>query len=64
MGFFSGLIFGSIVGAGVALFLSPQTGEVTRTKLREQKDMIKNTASERIADMRGKPETLANTKDV
>ena len=25
--------------------------------------MIKNTASERIADMRGKPETLANTKE-
>ena len=48
--FFSGLVIGGLVGAAVALLLAPQSGEETRSMIREKgielKDQVEQTASE------------------
>jgi gas vesicle protein len=57
--FVSGFIIGGLVGAAVSLLLAPQSGEETRTMIRDKgielKDQVEQTASE----TRARAETLA-----
>jgi gas vesicle protein len=48
-GFLSGLLFGALIGAGVAMILAPQTGEDTRDFLRAKA----REASGRVRDAAG-----------
>ncbi len=55
--FLSGLVFGGLVGAAAALLLAPQSGEETRTYIREKSIELKDTASDRAAEARSQAET-------
>ena len=48
--FVSGLIIGGLVGAATALLLAPQSGDETRTMIREKsielKDQVEHTTAE------------------
>ena len=48
-GFVTGLLFGALIGAGVAMILAPQTGEDTRDFLRAKG----REASGRVRDVAG-----------
>ncbi len=52
--FFAGLIVGGLVGAAVALLMAPQTGEETRTVIRDKGIELKDRAVEYSADAIGK----------
>lgn len=41
-------LLGSLVGAGVALLIAPQSGRETREKIREYADSVKEKASESV----------------
>ena len=44
--FFAGLVVGGLVGAAVALLLAPQSGEETRTLIRDRSIELKDRAVE------------------
>ena len=48
--FFVGLITGGVVGAGVALLLTPQSGEETRGQIRDKSVELKDGAVEGLAE--------------
>jgi gas vesicle protein len=48
--FFVGLITGGLVGAGVALLLTPQSGEETRSQIRDKSVELKDGAVEGFAE--------------
>jgi gas vesicle protein len=50
--FFAGLVVGGLVGAAVALLLAPQSGEETRTLIRDKSIEIKDRAVEYGQDAR------------
>jgi gas vesicle protein len=52
--FFAGLIVGGLVGAAVALLLAPQSGEETRTLIRDKSIEIKDRAVEYGQDARAR----------
>jgi gas vesicle protein len=52
--FFAGLIVGGLVGAAVALLMAPQSGEETRTVIRDKGIELKDRAVEYSADAMGK----------
>ncbi len=54
--FFAGLIVGGLVGAAVALLLAPQSGEDTRTVIRDRGIELKDRAVEYGSDARSKAE--------
>ncbi len=54
--FFAGLIVGGLVGAAVALLLAPQSGEDTRTLIRDKSIELKDRAVEYSADARSRAE--------
>lgn len=54
--FFAGLIVGGLVGAAVALLLAPQSGEETRTVIRDRGIELKDRAVEYSADAFGRAE--------
>jgi gas vesicle protein len=58
--FVSGFVIGGLVGAAVALLMAPQSGEETRTLIRDKgielKDQVEQTASE--TEARTKAEDL------
>jgi gas vesicle protein len=67
--FFSGLLVGGLLGAAAGLLLAPQSGQRTRTMLRDKslevRDQVKHTAQETreraemlVEDTRSKAETL------
>ena len=48
--FFVGLITGGLVGAGVALLLTPQSGEETRSQIRDKSVELKDGAVEGLTE--------------
>jgi gas vesicle protein len=54
--FFAGLVVGSLVGAAVALLLAPQSGEETRTLIRDKSIELKDRAVEYGADAKMRAE--------
>lgn len=56
--FFAGLVIGGLIGAALSLLLAPQSGEETRAQLREKGLDLQHTASESLADSRGKADYI------
>ncbi|HEX9925373.1 MAG TPA: YtxH domain-containing protein [Anaerolineae bacterium] len=48
--FFTGLITGGLLGAGLALLLAPQSGEETRGQIRDKSFELKDQATEGLAE--------------
>jgi gas vesicle protein len=48
--FFAGLVMGGLVGAGVALLMTPQSGEETRSQIRDKSLELKDQAAEGLAE--------------
>ncbi|MBE7550260.1 MAG: YtxH domain-containing protein [Anaerolineales bacterium] len=48
--FFVGLMTGGLVGAGLALLLTPQSGEETRSQLRDKSLELKEEAAKGLAE--------------
>jgi gas vesicle protein len=52
--FLSGFVVGGLVGAAVALLMAPQSGEETRTVIKEKSIELRDTAMERAEEVRAK----------
>jgi gas vesicle protein len=62
--FFSGFLIGGLVGAATALLLAPQSGEETRTHIREKGIELKEKAETTYAELQEKVETaVADLRD-
>jgi gas vesicle protein len=48
--FFAGLMTGGVVGAGLALLLSPQSGAETRSQIKDKSLELKDQAAEGLAE--------------
>lgn len=48
--FFTGLVIGGLVGAGLALFLAPQSGEDIRNQIRSKSVELKDGAVEGLTE--------------
>lgn len=48
--FFAGLVIGGLVGASLALLLTPQSGEKTRGQIKAKSFKLKDGAVERLAE--------------
>ncbi len=66
MNFWTGMLVGLAVGAGVAMLYAPKSGAETRAMIKERAKMVGEKASEtfnraksRIAEMRGRAEEKA-----
>lgn len=57
--FVSGLIIGGLVGAATALLLAPQSGEDTRTLIRDKSIELKDQVEQTTAEARARAERLA-----
>ncbi len=57
--FFAGFVIGGLVGAAVALLFAPQSGEETRTLIREKSIEIKDQVEQTALDAREKAEQFA-----
>jgi gas vesicle protein len=55
-----GILIGSVVGTGVALLAAPQSGEKTRTMLREKGMELKTRASTTVQETRVKAEDVVS----
>jgi gas vesicle protein len=49
--FITGLALGAVIGAGVALLTTPQSGRRTRRRIRRAAGEIRDTATDRFDDM-------------
>lgn len=58
-GFFSGLIFGGLVGAAVGLLLAPGAGEETRLLLRERSQEMQRKAQATVEQTRTRAQEVA-----
>jgi len=59
--FLTGFILGGLIGAGAALLFAPQSGEQTRTMLRERGIELRDRADDEIRELRQRAdETLAD----
>lgn len=58
--FLVGFLVGGLTGAVVSLLLAPQSGEETRTIIKEQAIELKDKANVTATDLYGKAETSAN----
>jgi gas vesicle protein len=54
--FFAGFIIGGLVGAAVAMLMAPQSGEETRTLIKDRSIELKDRAVETSADARARAE--------
>lgn len=54
--FLAGFVIGGLVGAATALLLAPQSGEETRTIIREKSIELKDKATETAAEARARAE--------
>lgn len=63
--FFEGLIIGAVVGAAVALFMAPQSGEQTKSTIKGRINLVleegKRAAAERRAELEAQ---LAQSRSV
>ena len=57
--FLAGLLIGGMVGAAVALLLAPQSGEETRTIIKDRSIELKDKAAEKAEAARIKAESAA-----
>lgn len=57
--FFLGFVVGGLVGAAVALLYAPQSGEETRTMMKDKGIELKDQATETAAQARARAEALA-----
>lgn len=57
--FISGFVIGGLVGAAVSLLLAPQSGEETRTMIRERGIELKEQVEQTAMETRAKAEKLA-----
>ena len=48
--FFAGLVCGGLIGASLALLFAPQSGEQTRTQIRDKSLALKNQTTESISE--------------
>jgi gas vesicle protein len=48
--FFAGLVTGGLVGAGLVLLLTPQSGEKTRSQIKAKSLALKDEAAEGLAE--------------
>ncbi len=55
--FVTGFLIGGLIGAATALLLAPQSGEETRTQIREKSIELKEKAEVTYADLQSKIET-------
>lgn len=55
--FVTGFLIGGLIGAATALLLAPQSGEDTRTQIREKSIELKEKAEVTYADLQAKIET-------
>jgi len=55
--FLAGFVIGGLVGAATALLLAPQSGEETRTLIRDKSIELKDKAGETAAEARARAET-------
>lgn len=53
-------LLGGVVGAGLALLVAPQSGEVTRRKIKELTDDIKDKTNEYINEAKEKVSSVAD----
>lgn len=64
--FISGMIFGSLVGAAVAILLAPESGDELRSDIQsryiELKDEVQSAASTRRSELEKQLETLRKPK--
>jgi gas vesicle protein len=58
--FLAGFVVGGLVGAAAALLLAPQSGEETRTLIRDKSIELKGQVESSAADARAKVETAAS----
>lgn len=49
--FVSGLLLGAVIGAGVALLVTPQTGRKTRRRMRRAAEGMRGSTSDRFDDL-------------
>jgi gas vesicle protein len=49
--FASGIVLGAVIGAGVALLTSPQSGKRTRRTIRRRAKRVRGSASGRLDDL-------------
>lgn len=54
--FLGGVVVGALVGAGIALLLAPESGDLTRRRVRRKLDDLKEGAREQFDDARGQLE--------
>lgn len=52
IGFIGGLMLGAVIGAGIALLVAPERGEVTRRRLRARLDDLRDDAREHLEELR------------
>jgi gas vesicle protein len=57
--FVSGFLIGGIVGAAVAILFAPQSGEETRTMIREKSIELKGQVERTAAEARARAEQMA-----
>ena len=50
----TGFLIGGLAGSALALLLAPQSGEATKTQIRDQSLKLKERAEEQIADTRAR----------
>jgi gas vesicle protein len=50
VGFLSGLVLGALAGAGIALLLAPERGDVTRRRIRKKFRDVSTDAREQLDD--------------
>lgn len=54
--YLAGFVIGGLVGAAIALLLAPQSGEQTRTLIKEKSIELKEKAAETAEEARGRAE--------
>jgi hypothetical protein len=52
IGFVVGFVLGALAGAGAALLLAPQSGDVTRRRIRRGVRRFREGAADRVGEMR------------
>lgn len=52
IGFVGGVLLGTVIGAGIALLVAPERGEVTRRRIRTRLEDLRDDARDQLDDLR------------
>jgi len=52
VGFIGGLMLGAVIGAGIALLVAPERGDVTRRRIRARIDDFRDDARDHLGELR------------